>query len=1440
MKQRRKALALAAMAITSIFAIATPRPAYADCTSPAGIAGDIDYSSASKTFLSCDGTSWIDMKRGGTPTLAATLEETDLKLTNPAGVAVSGNYAFVGNEGGSAITVLNVTNLESPSIVTHLVDETLLAGVRHVYVSGNYLYALADNRMVIINVTTPATPTIVGSIEDSTSIGGANASRVFVTGGYAYVTNLSADRFSIFNVSNPASPTLSASLQSSTSLDGASGVFVDGNYAYVANYFDDQVTIINVTNKSSPTVQGSVSSGIQLDSVYSVYVSGNYAYAIPANREALTVIDITNKSSPSILTYYESIFGTASQYIEDPREICGMSGNILFVKTNGTNAIPGVSSFDVSDPANPQFMSRALIGDNGDGDYCHMSGNKLVTTSYYTNNVYTFDTSSKADVDWDATGTVLNPASETLYNAAVSSDGNYLYTVDYPVNGLEGRLYVYDISSPATPTVVTNMWLGNGQCRGIDLNATNSHAFISCNAQMMVVNISTPSSPSIVTTLSDSTNLTAGYEIDVEGNYAYVATEGDRLTIIDITTPATPSVTGSLLDATNLSDASSVHVVGNYAYVTAYNTDRLTIVDITNKASPTVVGSLQDSTNLDTPRDVKVVGNYAYVTAETPDRLNVINVTTKTAPVLAGSVAGLNGAYEVEISGSYAYVTLRYNPGGVAAVNISNPAAPTVSNSQLNDTYIPVGLAIYGTSIFATNSRGEVVSYNIATPTNITFNAAAGHLGTTSGIEDLDTSADGNYLYTVSDTGTPYDVENDRIDIYNISNKSNPTHVGTLRDNANMTTPNSADYDSGYFYVADDGSAALLIYNVSTPASPTYSGKLTGLTGASGVFVSGNYAYVTSCSGDRLSIVNITNKAAPSLSGSVTNATSLNCATDVVVAGNYAYIAASSADALTVVDVTNKSSPSVVGTLSDAVNMPSPIKINISGNYAFLDTYDGNGYISIANISNPTAPTFEGKVTYSNQFFNDPIPLNGGEQIVSPSGWGSLQFFDAADKTDPVHIKYIGVFPINTSGTSSASLTGNYLVTGFNRNSPRDGIAIHEVLTGPVTYRDEAVLNDSSRLKTINDIAMSGSYAFVLSYDTDRLTSIDISDPLNPTIVGTLYGDDDFSNAYSVSIAGNYAYVVDTDTDDLVIIDISTPSAPSVVSSISPGTDPQVVYSDGSYAYILRPSSDSMRIVEVTNPLVPVSRGSYTNSSMNFPESVAVSGNYAYIADRSTSLWIVNATTKTSLSLGAQYTDATYLNNVYKIIISGTLAYVMTSDRITILDITTPTAPTVVGSVQDASKINPSGINVYNNGLFLDANDILHVTSDAGLTLVDVSIPANPRILGNYEQGAFIGGWGTVAAGNYSFVPYEDTFYVFNVTLPITDGACTTEGQLEYKAASHVWRFCDGTTWYTMGPMPGTGGAGCSSPSAAPSALNFTSASGLYQYCDGTNWVDVD
>jgi hypothetical protein len=63
---------------------------------------------------------------------------------------------------------------------------------------------------------------------------------------------------------------------------------------------------------------------------------------------------------------------------------------------------------------------------------------------------------------------------------------------------------------------------------------------------------------------------------------------------------------------------------------------------------------------------------------------------------------------------------------------------------------------------------------------------------------------------------------------------------------------------------------------------------------------------------------------------------------------------------------------------------------------------------------------------------------------------------------------------------------------------------------------------------------------------------------------------------------------------------------------------------------------------------------------------------------------------------------------------------------------------------------------------------------------------------------------------------------------------------MEYDSADNALRFCDGSTWFPMGAIPGAGGAGCSSPAAQAGALDFSASAHVYRYCDGTNWIDVD
>ena len=72
----------------------------------------------------------------------------------------------------------------------------------------------------------------------------------------------------------------------------------------------------------------------------------------------------------------------------------------------------------------------------------------------------------------------------------------------------------------------------------------------------------------------------------------------------------------------------------------------------------------------------------------------------------------------------------------------------------------------------------------------------------------------------------------------------------------------------------------------------------------------------------------------------------------------------------------------------------------------------------------------------------------------------------------------------------------------------------------------------------------------------------------------------------------------------------------NVTSSLSIGSIPSSVVVSGNYAYVVDRSSTDLKVIDVSNPTLP-----QLSSTLNIgsePSSVAVSGNYAYVVDRDT------------------------------------------------------------------------------------------------------------------------------------------------------------------------------------------------------------------------------
>jgi hypothetical protein len=109
--------------------------------------------------------------------------------------------------------------------------------------------------------------------------------------------------------------------------------------------------------------------------------------------------------------------------------------------------------------------------------------------------------------------------------------------------------------------------------------------------------------------------------------------------------------------------------------------------------------------------------------------------------------------------------------------------------------------------------------------------------------------------------------------------------------------------------------------------------------------------------------------------------------------------------------------------------------------------------------------------------------------------------------------------------------------------------------------------------------------------------------------------------ASDVKVVGNYAYVTDADyaSDDypsgprgLEVIDVSNPANCVRVGGYATSGRANGVAVSGNYAYVADYDA-GLQVIDVSNPTNCVRVGGYDTSG--FAVGVAVSGNYAYVAD---------------------------------------------------------------------------------------------------------------------------------------------------------------------------------------------------------------------------------
>jgi hypothetical protein len=1022
-----------------------------------------------------------------------------------------------------------------PKTGVKVTNQDYMYYARDAAIFGSYAYVIGpeSNSLAVLDVSNPKNPLFKIGIADSNSF--ADPKSVAISYPYAYVAGDCSSSLVSVDISDPLNPEVAGGVLKSSFSDidmfSPYSISIFGKYAYVTSECSDSLLVLDIdTNPLSPTVVAGVKDSTYMDSPKSVVATttpfGDYAYVTGYNSDSLAVININNPESPFIEGGV-----TDSTYMNGANYVL-IYDNYAYVTGYNSDSLAVI---DISDPVNLDSGDVTGIIDEN-----YLNGAFTVSATSSSSKNYAYVTGNRSDslaiVD------ITDPTDPQL-------KGGLINTMEEPTSVFVSGTYndtlaIVNISTPASPQIVGRIASSTVMDEASSVYVLGDYAYVTGyrSDSLAVVNISIPSNPQIVGSVKGNNKLNGASSVFAtttpSGNYAYVASYvGDSLTVVDISTPSNPIV-GKEVSTPELVGAQSVFVSGNYAYVASYDdywniVGDFSILDITTLDDPLFVNSIASSTAMGKPSSVYVSDNYAYVTGKSSNSLVAIDITNPASlndDDIVG-VAKFSSSYtpnSVFVSGDYAYVA-RYQT--LIQVNISDPE--NLDDSDIVGTAASSNYMKGGRSVYISGNYAYVAGSHKDYPGSLAVVDISGGriisnsdvIGGATDNEYLDgprhVSINGRYAYVTSwiSGSSGY------LSVIDIINPLFPNPLGKAQDGGKMDRPEFVTLYGSYAYVASNQSNSLAVVDISDPPSLSDDKVLGGAASssimydASSVAISHPYAYVAGPVSDSLAVVDISAGIIDDddIKGGLQNSGYINNANSISISGNYAYVASRNSDSLAVVDISDPTNPQLTGGIKNSSYMDGANSVYVSYPYAYVSAKDSDS-LAVVNISDPYNPQLTGGVkssTYMDQFATQYSP---GSRSVHVSG-------------------------------NYAYVTGNY----------SDSLAIIDI-SDPVNLDSSDVTGiiDSTYLNVAYSVFVSGKYAYVTSNfnsNEGNLIVVDVSDPLNPYIIGTLIDSNTTNDPSSVFISGKYAYITDSKfSHALSIIDISGIDSPSaLIGSISTG-----------------------------------------------------------------------------------------------------------------------------------------------------------------------------------------------------------------------------------------------------------------------------------------------
>ena len=164
--------------------------------------------------------------------------------------------------------------------------------------------------------------------------------------------------------------------------------------------------------------------------------------------------------------------------------------------------------------------------------------------------------------------------------------------------------------------------------------------------------------------------------------------------------------------------------------------------------------------------------------------------------------------------------------------------------------------------------------------------------------------------------------------------------------------------------------------------------------------------------------------------------------------------------------------------------------------------------------------------------------------------------------------------------------------------------------------------------------------------------------------------------------------------------------------------------------------------------------------------SLAIEGDYAYVATGSSGLKVVDISDPSDMSVVGTCRTL----RAYYVAITEDYAYLDHSNGIGVIDISDPTQPWQVTLID--STINPTCIAVQGRNMYVTFRS----TEESGLRIYDISDPVNPDELAtlDIQFASYV-----TVNGDHAFVTYLDSLHIIDVSNPRNPreiGICVAEG----------------------------------------------------------------